>query len=166
MHQRVKDYIEKIKEKFSKNFENCICLDVGSADINWNFRYLFTNCHLIGIDIHEYKNVDIVVNVNDYTPWILFDTIFSVEMLEHDKTRKKSIAKMYSLLKKWWLLVCTCANIARREHWTTEFKPHASPATNDYYRNLDGQDVLSILPNAIISEDSDREDLRFYILKE
>lgn len=166
MHQSAKAYLKSIKKLFPKNFSKCLVLDVGAADINWNFRDLFINCHYVWIDLWEAKNVDIVTNINDYNPWIEFDTIFSVEMLEHDKTWKESLLKMYSLLKKGGLLVCTCAWIARREHGTFERGPSDSPATNDYYRNLDAIDIRSALPNAHVSEWRDRADLYFYVVKD
>lgn len=165
MHKIVRNYLEAVKKTFPKYFDKSIVLDVGSADINWNFRNLFTNCHYIGIDLWKTKNVDIVIDINDYNPWILFDTIFSVEMLEHDKSWKESLKKMYSLLKPKWLLVVTCAGIARREHWTKERWLSDSPMTPNYYRNLDSQDILWVFPDAIIEEDSDRSDIRFYVLK-
>ena len=165
MHQKVKHYLSAVKSLFPKNFDKSYVLDVGCADINGNFRDMFTNCHYIGIDLWPAENVDVVVNVNDYKPDRKFDTVFSVEMLEHDKTRRESLKTMYGLLKQWGLLVVTAAWISRREHGTKDRGPSDSPMTNDYYRNIDSQDILEIFPDASIEEDDDRSDIRFYVIK-
>jgi hypothetical protein len=96
----VRNYLSAVKYIFPKNFDKAYVLDVGSADINGNFRNLFTNCHYIGIDLWKTRNVDIICDINDYESDKKFDTIFSVEMLEHDCRRKESLKKMYSLLKR------------------------------------------------------------------
>jgi len=165
MHQKVQSYLAAVKKTFPKYFDKAYVLDVWAANINGHFRDLFTNCNYIGLDLWPAPNVDIVCNINDYNPNKKFDTIFSIEMLEHDITRSDSLKKMYSLLKKWGLLICTAAGIARREHWTKERWPQDSPMTNNYYRNIDSQDILSIFPDAKIEEDSDRSDIRFRVIK-
>jgi len=165
MHQRVRNYLSAVKQMLPKNFDKAYILDVWSADINGNFRDLFTDCNYIGIDLWSTKNVDVVCDINDYISDKKFDTIFSIEMLEHDKKWKESLLKMYSLLKKWWLLIVTAAGIWRREHGTENYSPWASPMTTNYYRNIDSQDILWVFPDAVIEEDKDREDIRFYMIK-
>jgi hypothetical protein len=85
--------------------------------------------------------------------------------LEHDRLWKQSILKMYELVKPNGLLICTAWGIACREHGTTNCSPHNSPGTNNHYRNLDPQDVRSLLPTAIIEEDEKREWIYFYLVK-
>ena len=165
MHKTVVLYLAAVRTMLPKAFEKNKVLDVGSLNINWTNRRHLENCDYIGIDLVEWLNVDVVWDICTYDPWYKFWLILCTEMLEHCRDWRLALSHMYNLLKKWWLLVCTCANIARREHWTKERWPTDSPATNDYYRNLDSQDILSVLPNAVIEEDEKREDLRFYIIK-
>lgn len=166
MHWKVTSYLNAVKKLYPNNFKNVEVLDCWALNINWTNRVVLEDYKYIWLDIVPGKNVDVVCRIKDYNPWKKFKTILSTEMLEHDITRKESLKHMYDLLDDWWLLVVTTAWIWRREHWTYERWHQDSPATNDYYRNLDSQDILWILPNAIIEEDSDRSDIRFYIIKE
>ena len=165
MHQSVVDYLRRVRGFFPNKFDKSYVLDVGSLDINWNNRRLLTNCGYIGIDLYKWRNVDHVWHLINYTPKDPPDLIISTEALEHDKLRKETLHKMVELLKPNGLLVVTCAGISRREHWTTERWPSDSPATNTHYRNLDTQDILSVIPDAVIEESESRDDIRFYYLK-
>lgn len=166
MHESVKSYVAKIKERFPERFKNTTVLEVGSQDINGSVREFFENCDYVGIDLFPGKWVDIVVNVNDYAPCSKFDVVISTEALEHDKDWKESLYKMRWLTKRFWLLIVTCANINRKEHWTARTSPENSPWTLDYYGNISKEDVLKVLPSAHVEESADQKDLYFYLLKE
>jgi hypothetical protein len=130
------EYCQKIKARFPQYFEDCKVLDVGSLDINGNNRYFFKDCKYIGIDLGEGKNVDIICPVHKYNPGFQFDIIISTEMLEHDYNWKKSLKRMFKLLKKCGLLLITAATTGRKEHGTYANQNKSSPFTNDYYRNI------------------------------
>ena len=163
MHNNVIEYIKTIKEKFPDKFTLSKVLDVGSLDINGNNSIFFNKCVYIWLDIIQWPNVDIVKDIKDFT-W-RYDTIISTEMLEHNKYWKEWLLNMYNILNEWWLLLVTCANVNRKEHWTTRTTPQDSPATNDYYKNISPSEILEILPNAIVSEDNSKLDTYFYLIK-
>lgn len=135
-HKVQVDYCLLQKERFPLSFKSKDILDVGSLDINGNNRYLFEDCHYTGIDLWEWKNVDIVCSAHEYAPDKQYDTIISTEMLEHNKYWKESLWNMLSLLKSGWLMLITCAWEWRPEHWTTRTSPVDAPFTNDYYMNI------------------------------
>ncbi len=166
MHQRVMDYVESIKAQYPDKFINSNVLEVWSQNINWWIRYLFKDCNYTGIDLCERDWVDIVCDINKYYPNKVFDVVISCEMLEHDKQWKNSLLHMYRLTKKWWLMIITCANINRPEHWTINTTPEDSPATTDYYRNISTQDLIELFNwEWIVSEDENKQDTYFIIHK-
>lgn len=165
MHQEVRDYVNKIKGMYPEKFKNCSVLDVWSLDINWNNKEFFENANYLWLDIIDWENVDILCNIIDYNPWKQFDITISTEMLEHNRDWRESLLKMYRLTKRFWLMIITCAWPNRWEHWTINNSPESSPATNDYYHNISKEDVLWVLPNAIVEERRGKQDLCFYLLK-
>lgn len=165
MHNTVVSYLSAVKTMLPNAFIKTKVLDVWSFNINWTNRRHLEHCDYVWLDLVDWLNVDVVADICTYDPWYKFWLILCTEMLEHCKDWKLALLQMYNLLKRWWLLVVTCAGIWRREHWTTERWASDSPMTNDYYRNLDSQDILWIFPNAVIEEDDDRKDLRFYVIK-
>ena len=123
MHNEVREYINKVKAMFPKHFENWFVLDVGSLDINGNNREFFNGSNYTWIDIVRWPNVEYVCSIVDWKTPIKYNVVISTEMLEHNKDWKESLFKMYKLLRKFWLLIVTCAGINRREHWTTKNSP-------------------------------------------
>jgi len=147
MHDEQIDFCKKVKKKYPNHFKKKRVLDVGSLDINGNNRYLFKNCHYLGLDIVAGNNVDIVCHVHELiydNPLPIFNTIICTEMLEHDKHWKKSLTAMYLLLKKGGLLLITAAGINRPEHGTTKTTPEDSPGTNNYYRNISAKMIEKV----------------------
>lgn len=121
--------------------------DVGSLDINGSNRDLFAStATYIGVDICRGKNVDVVMPIHEYADTIKsyddkFDIVISTEMLEHDRHWRQSVRAMSDILRIGGLLIITCATTGRHEHGTTKHAPDASPATNDYYRNITKQEL-------------------------
>jgi SAM-dependent methyltransferase len=146
MHDKVKSFCSAIKEIFPYHFKNKIVLDCGSLDINGNNRYLFEDCSYLGIDLVWGDNVDIVTSVFNYRPGFLFDTIISTGMLEHDIYHVSSLARMYDILKPGGLLLITAAGYGFKEHGTVSKSPQDSPLTNNYYKNIEGVDIVMGLP--------------------
>jgi SAM-dependent methyltransferase len=178
-HKEQKQFCKAVQAVHPDYFRKVSVLDVGSLDINGNNRYLFSRCKYYGIDICSGKNVDEVISaynfyMNEHTESFTsgksFDTIISTEMLEHDREWYKSLQAMYELLRPGGLLVITCATTGRAEHGTTLEDPKCSPATNDYYKNLEIADIQYALTPTMfceyyICEDHRNHDLFFYGIK-
>lgn len=166
MHKEANDFILRMKKEYSILFNRVKVLDVGSLDINGNNRAYFSEFEYLGLDIGKGKNVDIVCPIHLFQTEDKFDFIISTEMLEHDKYWKKSIAKMISILDSNGSLLITCANINREEHGTSRTSPIDSPFTNDYYKNISKEMLLSVFNNKfktlIIEETDDKKDIYLF----
>jgi len=143
-HIQQRDFIRKTKDHFPEFFEGCDVLEVGSLNINGTVRDFFSyNKSYIGIDLIEGKDVDLIVAGNkiehdDGT----YDTVISTECFEHDKYWKDTFQNMYRMTKVGGMVIFTCASDGRPEHGTTRTSPADSPATNDYYMNLNKEHFL------------------------
>lgn len=170
MHPEVSNFIESVKQKHPTYFKDQKVLEVGSLNINGTIRSLFKDCNYLGIDIGEGPGVDMVIPIHELSWPFTFDVVVSTEMLEHDIHWKSSLESMYNNLKHGGLLILTCAGPARQEHGTTRTTPGDSPFTNEYYRNIDIDDFISILPANLFSESAinlvrANTDLVFYGIK-
>jgi len=136
-HKDQRLFVERVKAKFPKYFNQVRVLDCGSYDLNGNIKDLFTNSDYLGIDNHEGPNVNWVIPLHHLdTPGKevdSFDTVISCEMLEHDYYWERSLKKMYNLTKPKGLMLFTCAGYNRREHGVEEF---ASDPKMSHYENL------------------------------
>ena len=144
-HKAQIEFCLSVKRKFPQYFINTEVLDAGSLDVNGNNRYLFTNSNYTGVDLGEGRNVDVVCPVHKYKPEILYDCIISTEMLEHDRHYKKSLKRMFELLKKGGLLLLTAAAEGRKEHGTYGTDRVSSPFTLDYYKNVTKEMIIGSL---------------------
>jgi len=156
-HKEQQDFLTYVRDKFPNMFENCRVLDIGSLDINGNNKYLFTNYEYIGLDIDEGSNVDVVCRGHEYKDDKLFDIVVSSECFEHDEFWEMTIKNGINLLKPNGMFLFTCATTGRPEHGTKRTSPSDSPFTsnldNDYYRNLNEEDIRqSINVDGIFSE--------------
>ncbi len=145
-HKEQIEFCQSIKKQYPAHFKDKNVLDVGSLDINGNNRYLFSGCKYTGVDLGEGRNVDIVCTIHDYNPGFLYDFIISTEMLEHDKHLPLSLMKMVHLVKPGGALLITCATCFRQEHGTVVKYPESSPFTNDYYHNVQQDDIQFYFP--------------------
>jgi SAM-dependent methyltransferase len=154
MHDEARNFTLYCKEKFPQFFENYrIVLDVGSADINGNNCFLFSNCVYIGNDVVPAQNVNIVSETRKL-PFsdASFDTIVSTECFEHDMYYEESFKKIIQLLKPGGLFVFTCASTGRAEHGTLRTCPSESMTTRytdvpewaNYYKNLTEDDFDAV----------------------
>lgn len=145
MHQSVTDFVQSVKDRFPQHFQDCRVLEVGSRYINGTVRTFFRRCEYWGLDLAYGPLVDCVCHVGDFlsVKWgrppvpQSYDTVISSEALEHDKRWNDSLAGMLRLTRPGGLLVITCAGPGRPEHGTKRSDPASSPATTDYYRNVD-----------------------------
>jgi SAM-dependent methyltransferase len=151
MYYEAHHFTKHVKEVLPEYFVNKTVLDIGSADINGNNRFLFSNCEYIGNDVIPYINVDIVC-VTSELPFnhSSFDVIVSTECFEHDMQYPASLKKVTELLKEDGLFFFTCATTNRAEHGTTRTDPSSSLTSQleswqDYYKNLTVEDIKKVI---------------------
>lgn len=143
-HHEQREFIQHVKTSFPKAFEDVNVLEVGSLNINGTVRDFFSNLQAyLGLDLIEGKDVDLVCPGNEYLgDENSFDTVISTECFEHDKHWIDTFLNMHYMTKHGGMVIFTCASTGRHEHGTIATTPQDSPATTDYYRNLDEQDFL------------------------
>lgn len=141
-HTQQMSFISRTKAHFPECFDNCSVLEVGSLNINGTVRVFFTNNKsYLGVDLIEGKDVDRVIAGNELdNPDETYDTTISTECFEHDKHWKETFKNMYRMTRSGGMVIFTCASDGRHEHGTTRTTPGDSPATNDYYKNLNQKD--------------------------
>lgn len=155
MHDQARNFTLYVKSQFPDFFRNYrFVLDVGSADINGNNRFLFSNCVYISNDVVHSRNVGIVCETAKL-PFsdASFDTIISTECFEHDMNYRDSLKKIVRLLKPGGLFTFTCATTGRAEHGTLRTSPTESMTTQlqeepewaNYYKNLTEDDIREVL---------------------
>jgi SAM-dependent methyltransferase len=139
MHETVGYFIRQVKALHPQALKDCRVLEVGSRYINGTVRTFFERCNYTGLDLAPGPLVDEVCHVADFAMGSenSCDTVVSCEALEHDSRWKESLRAMADLLRPGGLLVITCAGPGRPEHGTHKSDPTSSPATLDYYRNVD-----------------------------
>lgn len=143
-HPQQQQFIQRVKELYPDSFTAKSVTEFGSLNLNGTVRDFFTDCKYTGVDLIEGSCVDVVSKCHEYfnneeRP----DTVISCEMLEHDKHWGRSLQHMATILNPGGLLVITCATIGRPAHGFQDHSPADSPATNDYYRNLDMEDMTT-----------------------
>jgi SAM-dependent methyltransferase len=149
MHDQARKFTLYVKSKFPQFFDNYkFVLDVGSADINGNNMFLFSNCIYLANDVVGARNVTIVSETRNL-PFsdASFDVIVSTECFEHDMYYQESIDKIIKLLKPGGLFFFTCATTGRPEHGTSRSSPYDSMTAfyntewANYYKNLTDDDI-------------------------
>lgn len=111
------DWMKKVKEKNEANFKKATVLELGSRDVNGNSWKLFEECNMTGIDWIAGVNVTYVMRC-DETKFDkdTFDTIISLNHLEHDPYWEKSLSNNFPFLKKDGLLALRWADIKSSGH--------------------------------------------------
>jgi len=150
-HPEQKAFCESVVARFPHLFIGKKALDIGSFDINGNNRFMFTDSEILGIDIIDGPNVDLVCVAHEFEAEPeSYDVIVTTETLEHDMYFDRSLRKSVELLKPGGIYVMTCAGHGRPEHGTTEsgqlgIKTITRPGWDDYYRNLSEADFRAVL---------------------
>lgn len=161
MHQEVKDFIIKTKQKYPQYFKNKRVLELGSLNINGSPRDFFENCEYIGIDRMSGKDVDIVCEAYKFKD-NNFDIVITTEMLEHDKYAKDSIFNGFNLLNNGGIFIGTAANINREPHF--EFT-----GEDNHYQNISKKMINNWAKELNckyeIEEDNEKNDIRFILFK-
>jgi SAM-dependent methyltransferase len=145
-HPEQKVWCNYVKEKHPEMFKNVHVCDIGSLDINGNNRYLFENYKYVGVDICPGRNVDVISKGHEFKPSIQFDVVISSECFEHDEYWKETLNHIVNnLLKPGGMFIFTCATDGRHEHGTRRTSPADSPATQDYYMNINEDHVKTAI---------------------
>lgn len=156
-HIQQRNYVNKVKQKFPHFFNNIKALGIGTFNVNGTEDVYFTDCDYKGLDIGEGPGVDIICPAQDYNaPDNTFDTIISCECFEHNPYYKETIINAVRMLKSGGLFLFTCAAPGRPVHGTTtqdkiDSQKHEKWITmpnvfregwdNEYYKNLDENDI-------------------------
>ena len=149
MHKKQREWCESLKERFPQYFDCVRVLDIGSLDINGTNRYLFDNCHYVGVDIVSGPGVDTVCRGHEVFG-DQYNVVLSTNTLEHDMFWHLTLPQMIRLTKHHGLMFFSCS-YSQRQHGTREKKPKDSGTVqlqsdwSDYYRNLKVGDVCSVL---------------------
>lgn len=151
MHTAVTDFINLVKAEMPDRFQEQRVLEVGSRYINGTVRTHFTRCRYHGLDLSPGALVDEVCHVADYPGAVAFDVVVSCEALEHDARWAESLRAMVALTRPGGVLLITCAGPGRPEHGTARTTPADSPATTDYYGNIDEEMFFSAVPREAFS---------------
>ncbi len=136
MHKQVTDFIGEVKARFPARFQDASVLEAGSRYINGTARTFFRRCDYTGLDLAYGPLVDVVCHAKNYIGGP-FDDVISCEALEHDRDWRDTLVALVERTKPGGLLLITCAGPGRPEHGTHKSDPGSSPATCDYYQNID-----------------------------
>lgn len=131
------------KALFPDYFHGIRVADIGSADINGNNKFLFTGCNYTGYDIWNGPNVDIICEGKNVPG--LYGTVITTNCLEHDRDWMFTLMNCVRITHPLGMLLITVPTTGYPEHGTSRVEGFASPATNDYYRNLTEQDIKPIV---------------------
>lgn len=91
MNQLDIDWLQRRKDAHPEEFINRRVLEIGSLDVNGNVRDLFHNTSFVGVDWKEGKNVEVVSLAHETHFEERFNTLLSMNHLEHDPYWEKSL---------------------------------------------------------------------------
>jgi hypothetical protein len=131
MHAAASDFISRMQKQYPDSFVGKV-LECGSFDVNENPRGFFQANEYVGIDWRGGPCVDEVSLIHEYRgrPDGYFDTVISMEALEHDPHWEASIVRMVQLLGEGGSLILICAGPGRPAHC------HESSPQAGYYGNI------------------------------
>jgi SAM-dependent methyltransferase len=118
MHKESYDIMEYFVEKYLDRNKMLEILDVGSFDVNGNYRELFKNNNwkYQGLDMIEGPNVDIVSKgPYDFGIYKQFDVIVSGNCLEHVEAPWKWIKEVVKVMKRGGI-ICIITPFSLGEH--------------------------------------------------
>lgn len=92
--------IKKMAE-FAKEHdqEGKTVIDIGSRDINGTYRNLFLKSTYIGVDIVEGRNVDMIIDSEEWDDLKDVDMVISGQTLEHVEDIPKLMKSIFNVLK-------------------------------------------------------------------
>jgi len=116
MHHSVRKYIRQEIREF--NLVSMDILEVGSRDINGHLLRELGKGRHIGIDLHNGKNVDIVMDAGKMPKrWTgFFDLVVTCEMLEHCFWWQLAIQEMKRVTKPGGTILITTRSKGFKKH--------------------------------------------------
>ena len=164
MHKEVREFIERMRDRFPKEFQGAKVIEMGSLDVNGSPRRYFNGGRYLGVDWRQGKGVDVVSFAHEYSRRSpgYFDFAISTEMLEHDPYSRSSVRKMLTLIRRGGCLLITCAGPGRHAHDV------ATSPRPDHYANIDMMDLVGEIFDrnsfkaAFLEDDPTAKDLRFF----
>jgi len=152
VHKEVRGFAFDLRAWFPDHFKNAKVLEFGARSLNGDVRDLFQECRFVGVDCVPGRNVSIVSLAHEYDGEHDFMTVYSTEMLEHDPYWQQTLINMARHAQVGGLVWGTCATTGRDEHGTRS-RPyccgHFEGPDAEYYRNLTGSDLRSVLGTLI-----------------
>lgn len=87
--------------EFAKEYDQKgkIVIDIGSLDINGNYRQLFPKSTYIGVDIVAGANVDVIMDSQEWDDLKDIDMVISGQTLEHVEDISKLMKSIFDVLK-------------------------------------------------------------------
>lgn len=115
-----------IMEKFVKDYDvkKSSVVDIGSYDINGNYRGLFKGKY-IGVDIVAGPNVDVIMDSDEWKKLKDVDVAISGQTIEHIVDRASLLSSIFDILKPNGLL-CIIAPSAGDPHYYPIFTGNVS----------------------------------------
>jgi len=113
MHDNSMNLMREFVEKYNIRFGTVV--DVGSQDLNGNYRGLFAGMEYIGVDIVEGKNVDVIMDSEQWQAIKGVDVVICGQTLEHVADIPKLLSSIFNVLKPGGLL-CMIAPSAGPPH--------------------------------------------------
>ena len=113
MHDNSMDLMRDFIEKY--NVKNGRVVDIGSLDLNGNYRGLFPDAEYVGVDIVEGENVDVVMDSNEWQAIKNVDLVISGQTIEHVANIPKLLSSIFNILRPGGLL-CVIAPSAGPSH--------------------------------------------------
>ena len=153
-------WMNELHDKFPEKYQGADVLDVGSANLNGNYRPFFSRWganKYTGIDVLPFNNVDIVSPVHLYNPDKQYDIVFSASQLEHDMYWKKTLLKFIELCKSGGMIIIS-AWCALDFHGTKEEQPLTSLTSNldnewaHYYENRLVKDIQKVWTKKLLKK--------------
>ena len=102
MHDNSMNLMREFVEKYGVRKGTVI--DVGGLDINGCYRGLFPEAEYIGVDIVEGKNVDMIMDSDEWNKTKDADVVISGQTLEHVADIPKLLCSIFNVLKPGGLL--------------------------------------------------------------
>ena len=145
-HNEQRSFFSFAKSLFPEYFRDISVIEIGSLNINGSIRDFYENCHYLGVDVGEGRDVDLVCSGEKLEfPDGCFTVAVSTECFEHNPYWLETFKNMHRMASQF--VIFTCASDGRAEHGTTRTTPEDSPLTLDwsYYRNLNENHFTSNL---------------------
>jgi hypothetical protein len=148
MHRGAYEFITSCADRCNRYWDSYKVVEFGSCDVNstaqgMSIRPLFYKAiKYLGLDIVEGPGVDIVADCSDWHPDDMYDVVICAEVLEHSPNYLDIIKTASKCLIDGGIFIMTCASRERPPHSAIDGGPLRE---NEYYRNINKEDIKDIL---------------------